>query len=63
MIKYKIETFDDLVKILKTHVIKNKMLNYIHIEYNDFYNVIESKNIVNILKLMKKLNVKLFIEE
>ena len=63
MIKYKIKTFDDLIKILKVQLIKNKMCNNTPINYDYFCNVVESKNIVKILRLMKKLNIKLFIEE
>lgn len=63
MIKYKIETFNDLVKILKIQIIKYKMLGNVSVKYDELYNIIESKNIINILKLMKKLNVNFFIEE
>ena len=63
MAKYKIETFNDLIKILKVQLIKNKMCNNTSINYDYFCNIVESKNIVKILRLMKKLNIKLFIEE
>lgn len=63
MVKYKIETFNDFVKILKIQIIKNKMLDNISVDYSDLYNIVESGDILQILKLMKKLNVSLFIEE
>lgn len=63
MVKYKIETFNDFVKILKIQIIKNKMLDNISVDYSDLYNIVESGDILQILKLMKKLNISLFIEE
>lgn len=63
MAKYKIETFNDLIKILKMQLIKKRMFNNVPIDYDNFCDTIKSKNIVKILRLIKKLNIKLFIEE
>lgn len=63
MVKYKIETFNDFVKILKIQIIKNKMLDNVSVDYGDLYNIVKSRDILQILKLMKKLNISLFIEE
>ncbi|MBO4956675.1 MAG: hypothetical protein J6C50_02455 [Rickettsiales bacterium] len=63
MTKYQITTFTDLKKIIRIQIIKNKMLYNKSINYKEFYNITKSKNIIDILKLTKKLDVKLFIEE
>ena len=63
MTKYKIESFNDLEKIIKVQLIKHKMMNNISINYENFCNIMEGKNIVEIFQLMKKLNMELFAEE
>lgn len=63
MAKYQIKTFEDFKKIIKIQMIKNKMLYNKPINYEEFYNIIKNKNIMDFLKLTKKLNIQLFIEE
>ena len=63
MVYYSINNLYDLIKIIKISSINNKIENNIDINYDIINKLYHSKDLQSLFKLIKKINLKIIIEE
>ena len=63
MVYYSINNLYDLIKIIKISSINNKIENNTDINYDIINKLYHSKDLQSLFKLIKKINLKIIIEE
>ena len=63
MVYYSINNLYDLIKIIKISSINNKIENNTDINYDIINKLYRSKDLQSLFKLIKKINLKIIIEE